>query len=159
MSEASTPLENTSNRRTPAPGRVRFGMISTLIGFIVFMLGAKPEWFALDRSPVVGFLQIAVFLVGLAIISMGGYLSLTALWHGDEKSIPAEIGMRLVSTGYVIAAFSGMADIFGMGTHPLPGVPFFGHLQSLGVQVGEIVIVIGFLMLIPYHKHNHLVKA
>ena len=156
---SDTTAQETPIRRLPAFGRVRFGLIATLTGFFVFMLGAKPEWFSLDRSPVVGFLQIAVFLVGLAVISMGGYVSLTALWHGNEKSIPAEIGMRLVSTGYVIAAFSGMADIFGMGTHPLPGVPFFGHLQSFGVQVGEMVIIAGFLMLIPYHKHNPLTKS
>jgi hypothetical protein len=136
-----------------ASGRVRFGLFLTTLGFIVFVIGAKPEWLNLDRSPVVGFVQIAVFLVGLAIISIGGYVGLTALWHGDEKSILAEIGMRLVSTGYVIAVFAGMADVFGLGSHPLPGVPFFGHLQSIGVQLGEAIIAAGFLLLIPYHSH------
>ena len=153
-----TNLPNTQEvavaRVSPASVRVRFGLFLTILGFIVFVIGAKPEWLNLDRSPVVGFVQIAVFLVGLAIISLGGYIGLTALWHGDEKSILAEIGMRLVSTGYVIAVFAGMADVFGLGSHPLPGVPFFGHLQSIGVQIGELVIAAGFLLLIPYHRHS-----
>ncbi len=48
--------------------RVQFGVYTTLFGMFIFTLGAKPEWFGLDRSPVVGFVQIAVFLVGLGTI-------------------------------------------------------------------------------------------
>ena len=99
---------------------------------------------------MVGFVQIAVFLVGLAIICLGGYIGLLALWAGNQRSIPADIGMRLVSTGYVICVFTGMADIFGMGAHPLPEVPYFGPIQAIGVALGEIVIGIGFLLMIPY---------
>jgi len=58
--------------------------------------------------------------------------------------------LRLVSTGYVISVFAGMADVFGMGTHPLPNVPYFGPVQATGVVLGEIVIGVGFLLLIPY---------
>jgi hypothetical protein len=66
----------------------------------------------------------------------------------------ADIGQRLIATGYVIVVFSGMADVFGMGSQALPDVPYFGPVQALGVAIGEGVIVIGFLMLIPYHKHS-----
>jgi hypothetical protein len=130
--------------------RARNGLILTLFGFFIFLLGARPGIFGLDRSPVVGFVQIAVFLVGLALIALGGYTSLMALWQGQQPSIAADIGQRLVATGYVIAVFCGMADIFGMGSHPLPGVPFFGYLQSLGVQIGQLIIGIGFVLLIPF---------
>jgi hypothetical protein len=61
--------------------------------------------------------------------------------------------MRLVGTGYVVSVFTGMADIFGMGTQPLPMVPYFGPWQSGGVLIGQIVIAIGFLMMIPYHSY------
>lgn len=145
--------EISTARASSSRFRVRAGLFLAVVGFVIFVIGAKPQWLNLDRSPVVGFVQIAVFLVGLAIISIGGYIGLTALWHEDEKSILAEIGMRLVSTGYVIAVFAGMADVFGLGSHPLPSVPFFGPLQSVGVQIGEIVITAGFLLLIPYHRH------
>lgn len=130
--------------------RARTGLVVTLIGFFIFLLGARPYLFNLDRSPVVGFVQIAVFLVGLAVICLGGFNSLMALWQGQQPSIAADIGQRLVATGYVIAVFCGMADIFGMGSHPLPGVPFFGSLQSLGVQIGQLIVGVGFIMLLPF---------
>ncbi len=128
---------------------VQTGLITTLIGLLIFTMGAKPEWFGLDRSPVVGFVQIAVFLIGLAIICMGGYVGLIALWGDDERSIAADIGLRLVATGYVMAVFTGMADVFGMGTQPLPGVPFFGPLQALGMEIGQGMILLGFILTIP----------
>ena len=132
--------------------RIRTGLFITLVGFFIFIVGAKPDWLGWDRSPVVGFVQIAVFLVGLAIICMGGYIGLLALWGGEPRSIAADIGFRLVSTGYVISVFAGMADVFGMGTHPLPGVPYFGPVQATGVVLGEILIGVGFLLLIPYKR-------
>ena len=131
---------------------LRFGLFTTLFGFLMFSMGAKPEWFGLDRSPVVGFVQIAVFLIGLGIISLGGYIGLTALWGDDERSIAADIGLRLVATGYVLTVFTGMADVFGMGTQPLPEVPFFGPLQATGMEIGQAVIALGFLMTIRYRK-------
>ena len=134
--------------------RIRSGLFITITGFFIFIVGAKPDWLGWDRSPVVGFVQIAVFLVGLAIICLGGYIGLLALWGSDQRSIGADIGLRLVSTGYVISVFAGMADVFGMGTHPLPGVPFFGRVQATGVVIGEIVIGIGFLLLIPYGRQT-----
>ena len=134
--------------------RVRVGLVTTLIGFLVFLIGARPGLFRLDRSPVIGWLQIAVFLIGLAIICLGGYLSLASLWRPQPFSIAADIGLRLVSTGYVISVFCGMADIFGFGSQTMPAF-YFGPLQALGVQVGEFVIAIGFLLLIPYRQAKH----
>jgi len=45
-----------------------------------------------------------------------------------------------------------MADIFGMGSHPLPGYPYFGPWQARGVEIGELLIMIGFVMLLPFKK-------
>jgi len=130
--------------------RIRFSLIAVAIGLLVFTIGAKPSWFGWDRSPLVGFVQISVFLVGLAVICVGGYVGLSALWGKEQRSIMADIGLRLVSTGYVIAVFTGLADIFGMGSQSLPKVPYFGAWQAGGVLIGQIVIAIGFLMVIPY---------
>jgi len=134
--------------------RIRFSLIAVAVGSFVFVVGAKPNWFGVDWSPVVGFIQIAVFLIGLAMICAGGYVGLSALWGKEQRSIIADIGLRLVSTGYVISVFTGMADIFGMGSQPLPLVPYFGPWQSGGVLIGQIIIAIGFLMLIPYHLNT-----
>ncbi|OGO28820.1 MAG: hypothetical protein A2W33_10170 [Chloroflexi bacterium RBG_16_52_11] len=130
--------------------RIRIGLLVTFIGLVIYLLGAAPELFGLNRSPVTGFIQIAVFLVGLAGICIGGYISLNALWNGHQKSIGADIGLRLVSTGYVIAVASGMADMFGIGNHPFPRIPYFGAWQAFGVLVGEAVIALGFMLIIPF---------
>jgi hypothetical protein len=134
--------------------RVRFGMIVTITGMLVFTLGVEPALFTMDRSPIVGFVQIAVFLIGLAMICLGGYVTLNTLWRGQEKTIAADIGYRLVSTGYVIAAASGMADVFGFGSQPFPAIPYFGTWQAFGVIIGELVIIAGFILLIPHHRQT-----
>jgi len=144
----------------PSPNgsrRTRFGLILTLVGFIVFLIGAKPALFNLDRSPVIGFLQIAVFLVGLAMICIGGYISAASLWNGYTRTIAADIGLRLVATGYLFAVTAGMADVFGIGSEQWPEVPFFGVLQATGVIIGEATIAIGFLLMIPFRvsKKEH----
>ncbi|MFZ6020439.1 MAG: hypothetical protein ACOYXO_12590 [Chloroflexota bacterium] len=146
---AAQPVESRPNQ-TFSLRRVRIGLSLTLLGFVVFLMGARPSLFGLDRSPVIGFVQIAVFLVGLALICIGGYISLMSLWKKRQPSILADIGLRMVATGYVIAVFAGMADVFGAGSHPLPGVPYFGPWQARGVEIGQILIAIGFLMLIPF---------
>jgi hypothetical protein len=134
--------------------RIRFSLIAMAVGLFIFLVGAKPGWFGWDRSPVVGFIQISVFLIGLALICIGGYVGLIALWGREQRSITADIGMRLISTGYVISVFTGMADIFGLGSQPLPGVPYFGPWQSGGVLIGQVMIAVGFLMMIPYQFHE-----
>lgn len=147
----------------PSHNRIRLGIGLTLGGFLIFLIGARPSLFGLDRSPVVGFIQIAVMLVGIAIICLGGYASIKALWCNESVSIAADIGMRLVSTGYVIALFAGMADVFGIGSHPLPGVPFFGVWQARGMEIGLGVIAIGFIIMFPYRaihpRQKGMVKA
>ena len=130
--------------------RVRAGLLLVLFGFFLFTLGAKPEFFNLDRSPVIGFVQIAVFLTGLGVICIGGYATLDGLWNGTAKTIASDIGLRLVATGFVIAVACGMADVFGFGSETAPMVPNFGRWQMIGVLIGEAVIAVGFILLIPF---------
>ncbi len=132
--------------------RIRVGLFFTLLGFLIFLMGTSPGLFGLDRSPVIGFIQIAMFLIGLGVICLGGYISLMSLWIERPRSIAADIGVRTVSTGFVIAVFTGMADIFGLGSHLKPDIPFFGKWQALGVIIGQVVIAIGFLLLIPWKR-------
>ena len=137
-------------RKTNGRIRIRIGLGATILGFLIYLLGAEPGLFHLDRSPVVGFVQIATFLAGLGIICLGGYISLAALWNGGQKTIASDVGLRMVSTGYVISVASGMADVFGFGSNIYPAIPKFGIYQQIGVLLGEAVIAIGLLLLIPY---------
>ena len=150
IAKIPSPSPDTVPGTIPSRFRIRAGLFMTLSGLLVFLVGARPSLFGLDRSPVVGFVQISVFLVGLAGICLGGYVALVAFWRNGDRTIPADIGTRLVTTGYVIAVFSGMADVFGFGSQLRPRVPYFGPWQATGVQIGEAVIAIGFLLLIPY---------
>ena len=133
--------------------RIRFSLIVVGLGLLIFAIGAKPNWFGWNRAEVVGFIQIVVLLLGLGCICLGGFVGLSALWGREQRSIVADIGLRLIWTGYVITIFSGMADVFGMGAQTLPDNPFFGPLQATGLLIGQFIIALGFLMLIPYHLH------
>jgi hypothetical protein len=147
-------IEDELSQNRSLGGRLGLGLAISVFGLVIFVLGLNPGLFSLDRSPVVGFVQIAVFLVGLAVICLGGYLTSTTLWRGKEVTIAADIGYRTVATGYVVAFASGMADVFGFGSQPFPATPYFGQWQALGVMIGEIFIIIGFLLMIPYPKKS-----
>jgi hypothetical protein len=130
--------------------QIIWGIIITFVGLIIFLVGARPGIFSLDRSPVIGFVQIIVFNIGLVLICVGGYIGMKGLWKNRPTSIIADIGMRFVSTGFIIAFFSGMADILGISTRGTPGIPYFGPVQAGGVIIGQVIIGIGFIMLIPF---------
>ena len=133
--------------------RIEVGLLGTFLGFLMVVLGAKPEFFGMDRSPVIGFAQTATFLLGIGIIALSGYFCLMSFWPKGYTTITADFGIRLMATGWLIAVFSGMADVFGFGSHPVTGLVFFGNLQSLGVMIGEMVIGIGLVMIImPPHS-------
>ena len=143
-------LPEPSAQEPPSRTRVRLGLIVILLGFFILIVGAKPAWFGWDNSPAIGFIQVSILLVGLGILCLGGYLGLLALWKGRQRTIAADIGLRLVATGYVVSVFAGMADLLGLGTQTMPSGPFFGPLQSRGIVIGQAIIAIGFLMMIPY---------
>jgi hypothetical protein len=147
-------MKNAGSGKSGRRGRVRLGLTLTLLGLLVYILGVDPALFGLDRSPVMGFVQISVFLVGLALICLGGFIALNAFWNGMEKTIAADIGYRLVSTGYVIAVMTGMADVFGIGSQSFPKIPYLGLWQAVGVIVGVMTIAVGFILLIPYPEDN-----
>ena len=140
------------NHKSVARIRVRIGLVILSLGLIIFVLGVDPGLFGLDRSPVLGFVQISVFLVGLGLVCIGGYITLNTLWIGREKTIAADLGFRLIATGYVICVFSGMADVFGLGNQPLPMIPHFGPWQASGVIIGQVIIVAGLILLIRFQR-------
>jgi len=149
--QGASESQATTNGEGFSKVNLRFGLILAIVGYFFFLLGARPSLFGLDRSIVIGFVQISVFLTGLGMISFGSYMALNTFWTNGEKTILAQIGARLISTGYVICVFTGMADIFGLGSHPLPNV-FFGPLQAQGMGFGMVTIAAGFLLLIRYRR-------
>ena len=158
MSDKKASSKNNPEEHEKAPvlyprRRLQFGLLATFAGFLLVVLGAKPEFFGMDRSPVIGFMQTATFLVGIGVIALSGYFCLMSFWPKGYTTITADFGIRLVATGWLIAVFSGMADVFGFGSHPVTGLVFFGRLQAMGVEIGEMFIGIGLVMMImPPHS-------
>jgi hypothetical protein len=144
-------MNQKKNKTTNGKFRIRLGMATMAVGLLIFLIGAMPDMFGLDRSPVIGFVQIAVFLFGLAIICLGAYICINGLWNNHRKTILADIGLRLVATGFLIAVISGMADVFGFGTQLFPQIPYYGPRQATGVLFGEIIIILGFICQIPFN--------
>jgi len=135
----------------------RVGVGLTLIGLLLFLVGAEPALFGLHHSVAIGFIQIGVFSFGLLVICLGGTLSLNSLWPNHYRTITGSIGVRLAWTGLIFALVSALADMFGLGTRPFPYFqPFFGFWQARGVIAGQVLIIIGFLMMVPFKIPDEL---
>jgi hypothetical protein len=158
VSETSSGKGKSSEPITIFSPRVQTGLILSVIGFFLFALGARPSFFGEDRSPVIGFVQIAVFELGLGLICLGGYIALKTLSKNQKASIPYEFGVRFIATGLAISIFCGLADLIGIGSHRLP-LLYFGPLQSLGLLLGQGLSALGLMMLIPFSNSSQNDKS
>ena len=113
-------------------------MTFVLIGLFIFVIGVEPDLIGMDRSPVIGFVQVGVWMTGLAFVLSGSYAAVRVVRNHRPNSLRADIGMRLIATGYVVAAAASLADFIGIGAHQLPTV-HFGPLQVIGLAVGIVL--------------------
>jgi len=123
-------------------------MTVVLLGLFIFLIGIAPDLIGMDRSPVVGFVQVGVWLTGLAALLLGTYLTIRVIRNGRNQTLRADVGVRLMATGYVVAAAASLADFIGIGSHTLPGL-VFGHLQVLGLVLGVLVSLVGVVLFWP----------
>lgn len=123
-------------------------MTLVLIGLLVFIIGIDPDMVGLDRSPVVGFVQIGVWLTGLALLLLGATLTVRVVRNSHPNTLRSEIGLRLIATGYVFAVAASFADFLGIGTHALPTISY-GPMQVGGLIFGVLVSLIGVVLYWP----------
>lgn len=123
-------------------------MTLVLIGLFAFIVGIDPNLLGLDRSPVVGFVQIGVWLGGLALLLLGATLAVRVVRNHHPNTLRAEIGLRLIATGYVFAVAASLADFLGIGTHGLPDISY-GPLQVGGLILGVVISLIGVVLYWP----------
>src|SRR3989304_2723041 len=69
----------------PPPRQVRWVrrlMTVTLLGLLLFLIGLSPDLIGMNRSPAVGFVQVGVWLTGLAGSLLGAYAALRVVRNG-----------------------------------------------------------------------------
>lgn len=132
---------------------VRIWMSSVLVGLFLFVIGVNPDMISMDRSPVVGFVQVGVWLFGLALMFIGAYAALHILRNKRPLSLRAEIGERLIATGYVVAAAASLADFIGIGSHEIPDL-VFGPIQIIGLVVGIATALLGIALYWPRRQRE-----
>jgi hypothetical membrane protein len=123
-------------------------MTMVLIGLFIFLIGVYPNLIGMDRSSVVGFVQIGVWLLGLGILLLGATLAMKVIRNGYPTTLRSEVGLRLIATGYVLAVTASLADFIGIGSHALPGISY-GPLQVFGLALGVMVSLFGVILYGP----------
>ena len=71
--------------------------------------------------------------------------------NGKPTSLRADIGTRLLATGYVVAAVASLADFIGVGAQQMPNITF-GPVQVIGLVTGVILSLIGVIFYWPRRK-------
>jgi len=126
----------------------RFWAALSIAGILIFTIGIAPQIIGMNRSLVIGFVQIGVWLVGLALVLIGAFAIVRVVRNRRFMSLRADIGMRLIATGYVVSATASLADFVGVGAQRMPGISF-GPLQVFGLVMGIIVSVFGLFLYWP----------
>ncbi len=133
--------------RSVTKRQIRWAML-VIIGLLMFVVGISPGLIGMDRSRVIGFIQMGVWLTGLGLVLLGAFLAVRVVRNGRPMSLRAEIGTRLIATGFVVSATASLADFLSIGSHRLPWV-YFGPLQVGGLVAGVVVSLFGVLLYWP----------
>ena len=123
-------------------------MTFVLAGLLIFALGIQPDLIGMNRSQVVGFVQIGVWLVGLAILLLAAYATVRVVRNSRPTSLRADIGTRLIATGYVVSAVASLADFIGVGAQRMPNITF-GPVQVMGLVTGVLLSLLGVILYWP----------
>jgi hypothetical protein len=123
-------------------------MTFALLGLLVFAIGVQPDLIGMNLSPIVGFVQVGTWLTGLAMVLVAAYATVRMVRNARPTTLRADVGLRLIATGYVIAATASVADFIGIGSHSLPGV-HFGLVQLTGLVAGVLTSLLGVVLYWP----------
>ncbi|MGA2820309.1 MAG: hypothetical protein ABSF61_06610 [Anaerolineales bacterium] len=128
-------------------------LVGDAIGLFLFLFGMQPGLLGLPHRPGFGYFKILVFLTGLAVIALASYAVATLMRREDHAaSLFQDVGARLMATGYFLAAFSSIVDLIGLGSERFPMPMHFGYLQSSGLLLGVLIILVGLLAYYPRQK-------
>jgi len=123
-------------------------MTVVLAGFFIFAIGVDPDLIGMNRSPIIGFVQMGVWMTGLTILLIAATATVRVVRNGRSHSLRADVGLRLIATGYVVAATASFADFLSIGSHQMPQV-YFGEVQVMGLALGVLTSLIGIVFYWP----------
>jgi len=130
-------------------------LVVDAIGLLLFLFGMQPGLLGLPHRPGFGYFKILVFLTALAVITLSSYAVARLMRREDHApSLFQDVGARLMATGYFLAAFSSNVDLIGLGSERFPQPMHFGYLQSSGLVLGVVIILVGLLAYYPRKKNN-----
>jgi len=125
----------------------RLAVAIIVVGFFLFLIGIFPDVIRLGLTPGIGVAQIAIFLLGITVMTLGAYVYAYATRHrAQPRRLREDIGVRLMATGLVIAYATGFADVLGIGSNYGAERPLFGLFQAAGVALGVFVIIVGIFI-------------
>jgi len=130
----------------------RFGQVGIAIGalgIVLALIGLFPGLTGVPDTPGIGLVQVALLLVGEALLTFGALIYVKFTFYlGRPSNLAQQIGVRLVLTGLVFTALSGLSDILGFGSHLRTETTdiFFGRLQAFGMLFSLLLSSIGVLL-------------
>lgn len=122
-----------------------------IVGVIAFILGIDPGLIGMNITPGVGLAQMSLSMAGLALVLIGGYAAVRIVRNGRANNLRADIGVRLIATGYVFAVVASLADYLGIGTQRFPNL-YFGAVQVTGLVFGIAISLLGLILYWPWSK-------
>ena len=130
----------------------RFGQVGialAALGGVLALMGLFPGLVGVEPTLGMGVVQVFMVLAGYGLVILGGviYVKFT-FYPGVAINLIQQIGLRFGMTGLLFAALSGLADIFGFGSHLRgPGSDIYlGRLQAFGMIASFIISAIGVMM-------------
>ena len=90
-------------------------------------------------------------MTGLVILLLASYATVRVVRNGKATSLRADIGLRLIATGYVVAAVASLADFIGVGAQRMPFITF-GPVQVIGLVTGVVLSLLGVILYWPRQK-------
>jgi hypothetical protein len=121
----------------------------SVLGLALIAASVWADLMGLDLTPGFGLFQVLGSLVGITFLTTAAYLFL-AQGHQPlkDRTLLADVGIRMGLTGLLTCYVSGLADMLGVGTHQGPRFerPFFGPLQTAGLALGLFLVLVGLVL-------------
>jgi uncharacterized membrane protein len=127
----------------------QFGIALGALGIVLTLMGLFPGVTGVNATPAIGIVQISAILVGFSLLIFGALIYVKFTFYVNIPSTLAQqISTRLAMTGLLFAALTGLADIFGFGSHTraLAVDAFIGPLQAVGVIGSFLLAAFGVLL-------------